>query len=51
MSNLSYFIFILIAVFVGVVVVKKIASCLIRSVILLLIIAALVYVYLNYYAA
>lgn len=39
---MSYYIFLLVAVIVGITIVKKVASCMIRSVFLLLLVAALV---------
>ncbi|MFC2765907.1 MAG: sulfate transporter [Prevotella sp.] len=47
--NLAYYIFVLIAVVVGFFVVKKVASCLIKTLILMLIVGALLFVYFNYF--
>lgn len=47
--NLAYYIFVLIAVVVGFFVMKKVASCLIKTLILMLIVGALLFVYFNYF--
>lgn len=47
--NFAYYIFVLIAVVVGFFVVKKVASCLIKTLILMLIVGALLFVYFNYF--
>ena len=47
--NLAYYIFVLIAVVVGFFVVTKVASCLIKTLILMLIVGALLFVYFNYF--
>ena len=47
--NLAYYIFVLIAVVVGFFVVKKVASCLIKTLIFMLIVGALLFVYFNYF--
>ena len=47
--NLAYYIFVLIAVVVGFFVVKKVANCLIKTLILMLIVGALLFVYFNYF--
>lgn len=49
MENYIYYIFCLIAIIVGVVIVKKVAGCLIKSVILLAIIAVMAYIYFTYF--
>ncbi len=47
---MTYFIFVLIALVVGIVIVKKITSCLIKSVIAVAIIAALVILWFMYFS-
>ena len=47
--NFTYFIFILIAVVVGVIVIKKITGCLIKTVILAIIVGMLAYIYFAYF--
>lgn len=49
MENLMYYIFCVIALIVGVIVLKKVAGCLIKSVILILVLAALAVVYYMYF--
>lgn len=49
MENFAYYVFCIIALIVGVFVVKKVAGCLIRTVILAVIIAALAVVYYMYF--
>lgn len=39
---MSYYVFLLVAIILGITIVKKVASCLVRSVFLLLLVAALV---------
>ena len=48
MSSLSYFILVLVAIIIGVVVIKKVTGCLIRLVVLL---AILAYLYFTYFSA
>lgn len=48
-SDFIFFIFVLIAIVVGIIVIKKVASCLIKSVFLLLIVGALLFLYLRYF--
>ena len=47
---MTYFIFVLIALVVGIVVVKKITSCLIKSVIALALVAALAFIWFTYFS-
>ncbi|SFF91130.1 hypothetical protein [Prevotella sp. KH2C16] len=47
--NFIYYIFVLLAVVVGFIVVKKIASCLIKTLILMLLVGALLFIYFNYF--
>ena len=49
-SSFGYYIFILLAVVVGVLVIKKVASCLIRTVVTLALVLLLVYVYFTFIA-
>ena len=49
-NNFAYYVFALVAIVVAFVVVKKVASCLIRSIVLLAVAAALAYVYYTYFA-
>lgn len=49
MESFSYYIFCIIALIVGVFIVKKVAGCLIRTVIFAVIIAALAAVYYLYF--
>ena len=49
-SSFGYYIFILLAVVVGVLVIKKVASCLIRTVVTLALILLFVYVYFTFVA-
>lgn len=48
-SQLGYYIFVLIAIVVGVIIVKKVTSCLFRIAALVVIVALLAYVYLTYF--
>ena len=47
-ENIAYVVFAVLAVIVGIALIKKFASCLIRMVVFLLMLAALAYIYLNY---
>ena len=49
-SSFGYYIFILLPVVVGVLVIKKVASCLIRTVVTLALVLLLVYVYFTFIA-
>ena len=51
MSSLSYFIFVLVAIIIGVVVVKKVTGCLIRLVVVSVLSAILAYLYFTYFSA
>ncbi len=47
--DFAYFIFVLIAIVVAVIVVKKITGCLIKTAILAVLVAALAYIYFTYF--
>ena len=47
-SNFLYYGLVLFAIIIGVLVVKKIASCLIRSIVLIIMIAILAFIYYAY---
>lgn len=47
--NFTYFIFILISVVVGVIVIKKITGCLIKTAILAIVVGILAYIYFAYF--
>ncbi len=47
-ENIAYAVFAVIAVVVAFILIKKLAGCLIRTVVFLLLLAALAYLYLNY---
>ena len=49
MQNVGYYIFILVAVAVAFIVVKKVASCMIKSMILLALVVALAAIYYLYF--
>lgn len=49
MENLVFYAFCLLIIIVGIALIKKFVGCLLRSVILLIIIAVLAYAYFNYY--
>ena len=51
MSSLSYFIFVLVAIIIGVVVIKKVTGCLIRFVVVSVLLAVLAYLYFTYFSA
>jgi hypothetical protein len=44
-SNVGYYIFLLVAIIVAFLIVKRVASCLIRSIVLIVLVAVLAYVY------
>ncbi len=46
--NFAYYIFALLAIIVGFLIVKKITSCLLKSIIMLVIIAILIFLYTHY---
>ena len=48
MENLGYYLFALAAIIVAFMVVKKVASCIIKSVVMLVVIAILAFVYFMY---
>ncbi len=50
MQDFRFYILIIVAIVVGIVIFKKIAGCLLRSILLLAIIGALVYIYITYFA-
>lgn len=50
-TSFAYYLFVLAAIVVGVVLVKKIASCLIKTVVLLAIVALMAYIYFSFFAA
>ncbi len=47
-SNFTYYLLILVAIVAGVVIIKKITSCLFRTLSLIVIVAALAYIYFVY---
>jgi hypothetical protein len=49
MGNIGYYIFVLVALMVAFLVVKKVASCMIKSVVLLALIVALAVIYYLYF--
>ncbi|MBR6853028.1 MAG: hypothetical protein IKM78_03865 [Prevotella sp.] len=49
MHNIGYYIFVLVALMVAFLVVKKVASCMIKSVVLLAIVVALAAIYYLYF--
>ena len=51
MTNFSYFLFVLIAIIVGVIVVKKITGCMIRLVIVCILVGLLAYIYYRFFSA
>ena len=48
MGNIGYYIFILVAIIVAFLIVKKVTSCLIRSVVAVVLVAILAYIYWMY---
>ena len=48
MENIGYYIFILVAIIVAFLIIKKVTTCLVRSIVLIGLAAVLVYVYLMY---
>lgn len=48
MGNIGYYIFILVAIIVAFLIVKKVTSCLIRSVVAVVLVAVLTYIYWMY---
>ena len=51
MTDLHYYIFVLVAIIIGVVVIKKVTGRIIRLVVVLGLLAALAYVYFTYFSA
>ena len=49
MGNIGYYIFVLVALMVAFIVVKKVASCMIKTVVLLAMVAALSVIYYLYF--
>ena len=47
-ENIAYVVFAILAVIVAFTLIKKVASCLLRTVVFLFMLAALAYIYLNY---
>ena len=45
MDNIGYYVFLLVAIIVAFLIVKRVASCLIRSVVLIVLAALLAYIY------
>lgn len=50
MENLTYYALCVIAFIIGVWLIKRFVGCLIRSIITIIILAALAYIYFNFYA-
>ena len=48
MENIGYYIFILVAVIVAFLIIKKVTTCLIKSVVLIVLVAVLAFVYFMY---
>jgi hypothetical protein len=48
LGNIGYYIFILVAIIVAFLVIKKVTSCLIRSVVTIVLVAILAYIYWMY---
>ena len=51
MTDLHYYIFVLVAIIIGVVVIKKVTGCIVRLVVVLGLLAVLAYVYFTYFSA
>lgn len=49
MSDFGFYVYVLIAVVVGFILIKKITTCLLRTIVLVLIVATLVYIYITYF--
>ena len=45
MENISYYLFVLAVIIVGVAIIKKVASCMIKTAVFIVILAVLAYVY------
>lgn len=41
--------FVLVAIVVGLIIIKKISSCLVRAIIILLVVAVMAYIYLSFF--
>ena len=48
MQNIGYYIFILVAIIVAFLIIKKVTTCLVRSVVLIVLVAVLGYIYWMY---
>jgi hypothetical protein len=48
MQNIGYYIFILVAIIVAFLIIKKVTTCLVRSIVLIVLIAVLGYIYWMY---
>lgn len=45
MDNVGYYIFLIVAIILGVTIIKKVASCLIKTLVLLVLLAIMAYIY------
>lgn len=50
MDNIYFYVFCIVAIIIGISLIKKFVGCMIRSAIFLIIIAAIAFVYFNYFA-
>jgi hypothetical protein len=48
MQNIGYYIFILVAIIVAFLIIKKVTTCLVRSIVLIVLVAVLGYIYWMY---
>lgn len=48
-TSFAYYIFVLIGIIVAVIILKKVASCLIKTIALAVIVAALAFIYFSYF--
>jgi hypothetical protein len=48
MENIGYYLFILVAIIVAFLIIKKVTTCLIKSVVLIVLVAVLAFVYFMY---
>lgn len=48
MHNIGYYIFILVAIIVAFLIIKKVTTCLVRSIVLIVLVAVLGYIYWMY---
>jgi hypothetical protein len=46
MDNIGYYLFVLAVIIIGVVLIKKIASCMVKTIVFLVLLAILAYIYL-----